>query len=1029
MLSRNSSAKLSNTIGDIEGGLTASEPEDKKRSAVVLIKKAKRGGRGLLLTGSAVVLTLGGALTIGSLHLLQHGDVQQQLLLQTEGLPSPHDQEAPSTPDGILSREAMIGIAVTVVLSLVGVYYYFFMGVNDTVEAKEVRLKKAKLALAQMAQTLVMEQERLDQVARMKTNGGQLPAGEDRKAPTDSKALFEMLYDTVEERHLTEMGVEAMGVDGVGTEYQEVRELFRVRFAEDLRELHSKTKRADTKSFANEVEANALVKYQGGAELREMVRLSETKICLNFSKPLTTDLRTYPPVVTEEVRAIIKECRKYSDEFGPGRGQSGGKYGAIFAVLRPQVPMYALGMFFFLVESFVGPAMWARMFTVFDKLQDHTTEMDQFFWLLVSFFFKWVFFVLMHVVGLSLMNKANSQFSLKIRTAIMSSMMRQDVEFFDRTPSGVLQERMTKDSGDLSQNLLEEPRHFLRCVAVIVSNLYVLYGISPKLLFWAFLPVPVVAYVQYQAVKSRRRTNLRMRNMSDQAAADTAEIIKEIRTVREFAKELNEASKFKAMSSYRASIEELATAIMHVGFGWPLFIVFMTNRLQAMYNAGEGVYDGQFSVGVAIQFSIGVGMICDHLRGIIDIVPKLMKIENPMTRVNELLLTKGRIEPQVGDPLKLTDVGGALEFRNVDFSVPDKKILSSMSFTVEPGTTVGICGSAGSGKSTVMNLIKRFYNPTGGEILLGGRQVSAYDLASYRRHISVVGQENVLFSTTIRENIIYGLTEEEKAAPDIDARIEQACRDASIWHDIMTLFPRKLESYVGEKGFKMSGGQKQRLAIARAMIRQSSFLMLDEPTAALDSVNEKVVQEALENMRMQNQQGCTLMIAHRLTTIKNCDKIMVFDHGTKVEEGAHDELLKIPIVKEKRESPIPGKPDLEVTTSGFYRELWETQNGVSDAADKTKTKVMESWVRHLEAQVKDLEAKLTAPRNKENRYLSPGGRRLQYGEQQDALVDISSAMSYHQQQSMTIMNMELGAVPSPSRVPKLSRGGGGSLPW
>ena len=134
---------------------------------------------------------------------------------------------------------------------------------------------------------------------------------------------------------------------------------------------------------------------------------------------------------------------------------------------------------------------------------------------------------------------------------------------------------------------------------------------------------------------------------------------------------------------------------------WILFLVFMTNRLQAMYNVGNGVYDAQLSVGVAIQFSIGVTQVCDHLRGIMDIVPKLMKIESPMTRVNELLLAKGRIEPQVGDAEKATTVGGVLEFRSVDFSVPDKKILSNMSFKIEPGTTVseGIdVGKTGSWK-------------------------------------------------------------------------------------------------------------------------------------------------------------------------------------------------------------------------------------------------------------------------------------------------------------------------------------------
>ena len=206
-----------------------------------------------------------------------------------------------------------------------------------------------------------------------------------------------------------------------------------------------------------------------------------------------------------------------------------------------------------------------------------------------------------------------------------------------------------------------------------------------------------------------------------------------------------------------------------------------------MNQAGAGVMDGKMTIGVALQFTQCVNMVSDHLRMILEILPKIFKIMDPMERVNDMLSGKGRIEPQPGDLKKRDVVGGALEFINVDFAVPDKKILHSLSFKVEPGSTVAFVGAAGCGKSTSINLIKRFYNPTAGQILLNNRPIEDYDLHQLRRHIAVVSQDNILFSTTIRENIIYGLTEEEKVAPDIEDRIEDACRKASIWDDIQSV--------------------------------------------------------------------------------------------------------------------------------------------------------------------------------------------------------------------------------------------------
>ena len=217
-----------------------------------------------------------------------------------------------------------------------------------------------------------------------------------------------------------------------------------------------------------------------------------------------------------------------------------------------------------------------------------------------------------------------------------------------------------------------------------------------------------------------------------------------------------------------------------------------------------------------------------------------------------------------------------------------------------------------------VTLIQRFYDVTSGSITLDGELLQEYDVHNLRRHIGVVAQDNVLFSTSIMENIVYGMGQGHLAKPTMDD-IWRACDSANATEFIKT-FPNGLHTFVGEKGVKLSGGQKQRIAIARAMIRQPTILLLDEATSALDSVNEKEVQKALDVMLKQHA-GVAICIAHRLTTIKNCDKIIVMDQGKKVEEGSHAELLQIPVLKEEEKKDADGKAEPAKVITGFYHNM------------------------------------------------------------------------------------------------------------
>jgi len=590
-------------------------------------------------------------------------------------------------------------------------------------------------------------------------------------------------------------------------------------------------------------------------------------------------------------------------------------------IILPLLPMYLVAIMLMAFDSLTGPALWHSLSTLLDGVQSGTMSVEELQWLTIQNQIKFVFCVFAHLTSWTYTHKVTSQFRVKVRTQLMANMVRQDTAFFDIIPSGILQERLNRDAEDLASKIFHLPLRIINCIGIITSNVYAVYCLQPKLCTVIFAPLPLISVAQYYIIKVMERLGNRQRKLGEESAAGTQEILREIRTVREFAMEDEEAEKFAVASSYRAEIEEYGSALHHIVFIAPLVCTMVATRNFSTFLGASYVAAQTLTVGQAVQ----IGFAADHLqhciRDLMDMVPEIITALNPLGRICDMLNSKPKIEPVPSAPMKLRPerFEGQIQFINVEFtfpSEPHKPILNRLSFSVNPGEKVAFVGSTGCGKSTSIKLIERFYAPTAGTILLDGRPIDTYDVHHLRRHMSVVAQETVLFSTTIRENIIYGLLREERACIS-DAEIERACRRANAW-DFIQEFPRGLETYAGEKGVKMSGGQKQRLAIARAIIRNPTIVLLDEATSALDSKAEALVQGALDEMVVGNNSiGCTIVIAHRLSTVKQCDRIFVMDKGEIKESGPHDELLAIDVNKD-----ASGK-----VLSGWYRDLWETQMG------------------------------------------------------------------------------------------------------
>jgi ABC-type multidrug transport system fused ATPase/permease subunit len=295
------------------------------------------------------------------------------------------------------------------------------------------------------------------------------------------------------------------------------------------------------------------------------------------------------------------------------------------------------------------------------------------------------------------------------------------------------------------------------------------------------------------------------------------------------------------------------------------------------------VQSGDITTGILFSFILYTSFIGFSIAGLGDIYTQLQRSVGASERLIEILQEKDEAETFATTPVKLA---GSIEFDRVSFSYPTRPeypVLNDLSFRIRPGEKIALVGRSGSGKSTIISVLMRFYPLTQGKIMVDGKFVDDYHLSAYRHNLGIVPQEVILFGGTIRENIAYG----KPGASDQE--IEEAAAKANALEFIRS-FPEQFETRVGERGIKLSGGQRQRIAIARAILKDPVILILDEATSSLDAHSERLVQQALETL-MEGR--TTIIIAHRLSTIKRVDRIFVIREGTLAETGSHDELTRM----------------------------------------------------------------------------------------------------------------------------------------
>ena len=471
-----------------------------------------------------------------------------------------------------------------------------------------------------------------------------------------------------------------------------------------------------------------------------------------------------------------------------------------------------------------------------------------------------------------------------LRKKVYTQVLKQSPEFFERTKTGEILSRINTDTTLVETVVGSTFSIALRSVVTFIGAAIMLFITSPKLAGMIAIMLPIIVIpIALTGRKIQKLSKTEQDKIADSSALAT-ETINAINVVQSYAQEPKENHNFhdRINNAFKASIASIKMGTilsMLVGF-----IVF-TSIVFVLWMGAQDVVTGKMSAGTLSQFVMYATMSATTTGSLSRVWGELKKASGALERIMELLNTQPDIET-CKNPISFPEtIKGSLSFKNINFAYPSRlnlNVLNDVSIEIKAGETIALVGPSGAGKSTLFQLLMRFYEPQSGQVTFDGINVNQLELPALRSQFSLVAQDVTIFSTTAADNIAYGLTEID------DEAIAQSAQSAHADEFIKQL-DKGYDTYLGERGVRLSGGQAQRLSIARAIATEPKVLLLDEATSALDAENERLVQDALNKIMKDRT---TLVIAHRLATIRKADRIIVMDKGEVVAQGKHDELLE-----------------------------------------------------------------------------------------------------------------------------------------
>ena len=490
-----------------------------------------------------------------------------------------------------------------------------------------------------------------------------------------------------------------------------------------------------------------------------------------------------------------------------------------------------------------------------------------------------------HVVGVRM--------QADMRRDVFEHLQKLPFSYFDEHKTGVIMSRIVNDLMDISEFAHHGPEDLFISLVSVVGSFIILCTINIPLTLITFAVLPfLILFV----VKKRTAMTIAFRKNRIEIAEVNASLensIAGVRVARAFTGEQEEAKKFDENNQRYVTVRERAYRVMAEFFSGTNFLTSLMNVV-VLTGGGYCVYRGVINVGDMVAYMLFINMFVNPIKKLIQFVEMFQNAITGYTRFQELMNIE--VEQEEPDAVDLKDVRGEITFDNVSFQYNEgKEVLSNISMTFPQGEMVAIVGPSGGGKTTLCHLIPRFYEITQGSICIDGQDIRKVTRRSLRSKIGIVQQDVFLFTGTIFDNIAYGKLGASRE------EVYEAAKKANI-HDYIMSLPEGYDTFVGERGVKLSGGQKQRISIARVFLKNPPILILDEATSALDNVTENYIQDSLDELCKNRT---TIVVAHRLSTIKNADEIIVMDRDGIQERGTHTQFLE--------------------KDNGIYRELYEAQ--------------------------------------------------------------------------------------------------------
>lgn len=491
----------------------------------------------------------------------------------------------------------------------------------------------------------------------------------------------------------------------------------------------------------------------------------------------------------------------------------------------------------------------------------------------------------------------------RLRDYLFDHIQRLSYAYHAEAKTGDLLERATSDVDTLRRFFADQAVGIGRIVFIFVINLAAIYSLSPRLALISIIIVPIILVVSMVFFKRLSKAYESYQEQEAVLTTNLQENLSGVRVVKAFARQEYEINKFELNNREKFNRGKKLN-LMH-SFFWPISdLISAAQQIFSSYTAAMMVLDGALTIGNFVTFNSLIGWLIWPIRNLGRLIVDTSRAFVSFGRVSEILrapeedLLSSTYEPAEG-------ILGEVEFKNVDFEYEkDHPVLKDVSFKCEAGQVVALLGSTGSGKTSLVNLLPRFYDVTNGAIMLDGVNLKEYSRSYLRSQIGIVEQEPFLFSDSIRDNITYGIHREVT-----QEEVEQAAREAAI-HDVILTFTNGYDTLVGERGVTLSGGQKQRVAIARTLLINPRILILDDSTSSVDMETEMQIREALDKL-MANR--TTFIIAHRIQSIMAADLILVFDKGEIAQCGTHEQLLAEP---------------------GMYRDIYNIQTRIDSELQK-----------------------------------------------------------------------------------------------